>query len=73
MKSIKGFTREGGGDLGNDPGVIDAAFSDEVLAASATARWSRWVTIARWCCASPITSPRKLVRSLMCRRRSRRS
>ncbi|HEY5810376.1 MAG TPA: SurA N-terminal domain-containing protein [Povalibacter sp.] len=31
VKSIKGFTREGGGDLGNDPGVIDAAFGAEVL------------------------------------------
>lgn len=31
MKTIPGFTREGGGELGDDPGVIDAAFSDEVL------------------------------------------
>lgn len=31
LKTISGFTREGGGDLGNDPGVIEAAFSDEVL------------------------------------------
>lgn len=31
LKSINGFTREGGGDLGNDPNVLEAAFSDEVL------------------------------------------
>ncbi len=31
VKTIPGFTREGGGELGNDPGAIDAAFSDEVL------------------------------------------
>lgn len=31
LKTVTGFTREGGGDLGKDPGVIDAAFSDEVL------------------------------------------
>jgi peptidyl-prolyl cis-trans isomerase D len=31
VKTIKGFTREGGGDLGNDPNVIEAAFSEEVL------------------------------------------
>lgn len=28
---IKGFTREGGGELGADPGVIQAAFSEDVL------------------------------------------
>lgn len=31
VKTIKGFTREGGGELAADPGVIDAAFSEEVL------------------------------------------
>ncbi len=31
LKTIKGFTREGGGELGEDPNVIDAAFSEEVL------------------------------------------
>lgn len=31
LKTITGFSREGGGELGADPGVIDAAFSDEVL------------------------------------------
>jgi peptidyl-prolyl cis-trans isomerase D len=31
LNTISGFTREGGGALGNDPGVIEAAFSDEVL------------------------------------------
>ncbi|HKE94176.1 MAG TPA: SurA N-terminal domain-containing protein [Povalibacter sp.] len=31
LKTVTGFTREGGGDLGNDPGVIEAAFSNEVL------------------------------------------
>jgi peptidyl-prolyl cis-trans isomerase D len=31
IKTIKGFTREGGGELGQDPGVIEAAFSEDVL------------------------------------------
>ena len=31
LHEIKGFTREGGGELGEDPGVIQAAFSDDVL------------------------------------------
>lgn len=31
IKKISGFTREGGGELGNDPGAIEAAFSEEVL------------------------------------------
>lgn len=31
LKTVPGFTREGGGELGSDPGAIDAAFSDEVL------------------------------------------
>nr|WP_298725200.1 SurA N-terminal domain-containing protein [uncultured Steroidobacter sp.] len=31
LHEIKGFTREGGGELGADPGVIDAAFSEDVL------------------------------------------
>ncbi len=31
VKTIPGFGREGGGDLGSDPGVIEAAFSEEVL------------------------------------------
>ncbi|MBM0106143.1 SurA N-terminal domain-containing protein [Steroidobacter sp. S1-65] len=31
VKEIKGFTREGGGEFGADPGVIDAAFSEDVL------------------------------------------
>ncbi len=31
VKTISGFTREGGGELGNDPNVIEAAFSEEVL------------------------------------------
>ena len=31
VKTIPGFTREGGGELDADPGVIEAAFSDEVL------------------------------------------
>lgn len=31
VKTITGFTREGGGELDADPGVIEAAFSDEVL------------------------------------------
>lgn len=31
VKTIKGFSREGGGELGADPGVIEAAFSEEVL------------------------------------------
>jgi peptidyl-prolyl cis-trans isomerase D len=31
VKKVSGFTREGGGDLGKDQGVIDATFSDEVL------------------------------------------
>jgi peptidyl-prolyl cis-trans isomerase D len=31
IKHIEGFTREGGGDLGADPEVIKAAFSEDVL------------------------------------------
>jgi peptidyl-prolyl cis-trans isomerase D len=31
IKGIKGFTREGGGELGKEPGVIEAAFSEDVL------------------------------------------
>lgn len=31
VKTVTGFTREGGGDFGPDPGVIEAAFSDDVL------------------------------------------
>lgn len=31
VKTVSGFTREGGGELGADPGAIEAAFSDEVL------------------------------------------
>jgi len=30
-KTVTGFTREGGGELGQEPGVIDAAFSEDVL------------------------------------------
>jgi peptidyl-prolyl cis-trans isomerase D len=31
VKTVSGFTREGGGDLGADPSVIDAVFSENVL------------------------------------------
>lgn len=31
VRTVSGFTREGGGELGTDPGAIDAAFSKEVL------------------------------------------
>ena len=31
LREVKGFTREGGGELGQDPGVIEAAFSEDVL------------------------------------------
>jgi len=31
VREIKGFTREGGGEFGDDQGVIDAAFSEDVL------------------------------------------
>jgi peptidyl-prolyl cis-trans isomerase D len=31
LHDIKGFTREGGGEFGADKGVIDAAFSEDVL------------------------------------------
>lgn len=31
LKTVTGFTREGGGELGNDPEVIEAAFSPDVL------------------------------------------
>src|SRR6185503_2346838 len=31
VKTVAGFTREGGGDFGEDPGVIETAFSDDVL------------------------------------------
>lgn len=31
VREIKGFTREGGGELGQDPGAIAAAFSEDAL------------------------------------------
>jgi len=31
LQHVKGFTREGGGELGNDPEVIKAVFSEDVL------------------------------------------
>lgn len=31
LKTVEGFTREGGGELGDDPQVIEAAFSEDVL------------------------------------------
>jgi peptidyl-prolyl cis-trans isomerase D len=31
VKTVNGFTREGGGEFGQEPSVIDAAFSEEVL------------------------------------------
>jgi peptidyl-prolyl cis-trans isomerase D len=31
VKTVNGFTREGGGEFGQEPSVIDAAFSDDVL------------------------------------------
>jgi peptidyl-prolyl cis-trans isomerase D len=31
VKTITGFTKEGGGDLGNDPNAVAAAFSEDVL------------------------------------------
>jgi peptidyl-prolyl cis-trans isomerase D len=31
VKTVTGFTREGGGDFGEEPSVIQAAFSDDVL------------------------------------------
>jgi peptidyl-prolyl cis-trans isomerase D len=31
IKTVKGFTREGGGELGQEPNVIEAAFSEDVL------------------------------------------
>jgi peptidyl-prolyl cis-trans isomerase D len=31
VKTVTGFTREGGGDFGAEPSVIEAAFSDDVL------------------------------------------
>jgi peptidyl-prolyl cis-trans isomerase D len=31
VKTVSGFTREGGGDLGAEPSVIDAVFSENVL------------------------------------------
>jgi peptidyl-prolyl cis-trans isomerase D len=31
VKTVKGFTREGGGELGAEPEVIEAAFSEDVL------------------------------------------
>jgi peptidyl-prolyl cis-trans isomerase D len=31
VKTVTGFTREGGGDFGEEPSVIEAAFSDDVL------------------------------------------
>jgi peptidyl-prolyl cis-trans isomerase D len=31
LRTVSGFTREGGGELGQDPGAIEAAFSEDVL------------------------------------------
>jgi peptidyl-prolyl cis-trans isomerase D len=31
VNTVKGFTREGGGEFGQDPNVIEAAFSEDVL------------------------------------------
>ncbi len=31
VKTVTGFTRQGGGELGEEPAVIDAAFSEDVL------------------------------------------
>ena len=31
LKTVAGFTREGGGEFGEEPNVIEAAFSDDVL------------------------------------------
>ena len=31
VREIKGFTRAGGGELGEDPGIVQAAFSEDVL------------------------------------------
>ncbi|MBL8265404.1 SurA N-terminal domain-containing protein [Steroidobacter sp.] len=31
IKAVKGFTREGGGEFGAEQGVVDAAFSEDVL------------------------------------------
>jgi len=31
VKTVTGFTREGGGEFGGEPSVIEAAFSDDVL------------------------------------------
>jgi peptidyl-prolyl cis-trans isomerase D len=31
LKTVTGFTREGGGELGNEPEIIEAAFSEDVL------------------------------------------
>lgn len=31
LKTVTGFTREGGGEFGQEPSVIEAAFSDDVL------------------------------------------
>lgn len=31
VRTLNGFTREGGGELGQDPGAIEAAFSEDVL------------------------------------------
>jgi peptidyl-prolyl cis-trans isomerase D len=31
VKTVNGFTREGGGEFGQEPSVIEAAFSDDVL------------------------------------------
>jgi peptidyl-prolyl cis-trans isomerase D len=31
LKTLNGFTREGGGEFGEEPAVIEAAFSDDVL------------------------------------------
>ncbi len=31
LKTVTGFTREGGGELGSDPGLVEAVFSEDVL------------------------------------------
>ncbi len=70
LKTVSGFTREGGGELGQEPGVVDAAFSDDVLERARTARWSQSARIVRSCYVSRRTSLRSQCRSRTSARKS---
>ena len=50
VKTVTGFTREGGGDFGEEPSVIEAAFSDDVLERRQNSSLVPSARTAHWCC-----------------------